>query len=68
MIILKKGGIIEVRGKRVNYTADDLFEINSAQLKFVGPSDFSEDITVNGKSFLKHIHKDGDNADTTAPI
>ena len=54
--------------KTVNYTADDLFEINSAQLKFVGPSEFTEDITVKGKSFLKHIHKDGDNADTTAPL
>jgi len=68
MIILKAGGIIDVRGKLVNYTADELFEINSAQLKFVGPSEFTEDITINGKSFLKHIHKDGDNADTTAPL
>ncbi|WP_333501851.1 phage baseplate assembly protein V [Kluyvera genomosp. 2] len=68
MIILKAGGIIDVRGKRVNYTGDELFEINSAQLKFVGPAEFTEDITVNGKSFLKHIHKDGDNADTTAPL
>ncbi|HFZ2353710.1 TPA: phage baseplate assembly protein V [Citrobacter freundii] len=68
MVILKKDGIIDIRGKTVNYTADDLFEINSAQLKFVGPSEFTEDITVKGKSFLKHIHKDGDNADTTAPL
>ncbi|MDA8488573.1 phage baseplate assembly protein V [Kluyvera sp. Awk 3] len=68
MIILKKGGIIDVRGKLVNYTADDLFEINSAQLKFVGPTEFTEDVTINGKSFLNHIHKDGDNADTTAPL
>ncbi len=68
LIILKKNGVIDIRGKTVNYTAAELFEINTAQFKCVGPSDFSEDITVNGKSFLKHIHKDGDNADTTAPI
>ena len=68
MIILKKDGVINIRGKTVNYTADEIFEINTAQFKCVGPSEFSEDITVNGKSFLKHIHKDGDNENTTAPL
>ncbi|KEA51788.1 MULTISPECIES: phage baseplate assembly protein V [Mangrovibacter] len=68
MIILKKGGIIDVRGKTVNYTADDLFEITTAQFKCVGPSEFTEDITVKSKSFLDHIHKDGDNEDTTKPL
>lgn len=67
-IILKEGGIIEVRGKAVNYTASELFEINSAQLKFAGPAEFTDDINVNGKSFLKHIHKDGDKEETTPPL
>lgn len=68
LIILKKNGVIDIRGKRVNYTADELFEINTAQFKCVGPAEFVKDITVNGKSFIKHIHKDGDNADTTEPL
>lgn len=68
LIILKKNGVIDIRGKTVNYTADDLFAINSKQFKVVGPSDFSEDITVKGKSILNHIHKDGDGANTTKPL
>ena len=68
LIILKKGGVIDIRGKTVNYDASELFAINTAQLKVAGPSEFTEDITVNGKSFLDHIHKDGDGANTTKPL
>ncbi|BBV67854.1 Mu-like prophage FluMu protein gp45 [Klebsiella sp. STW0522-44] len=68
MIILKEGGMVEIKGKHFNYTADDLFEINASQIKFAGPADFDEDITVKGKSFLLHIHKDGDGENTTTPL
>ncbi|HGH3372456.1 TPA: phage baseplate assembly protein V [Kluyvera cryocrescens] len=73
-IILKAGGVIEITGKAVNYTASDLFEINTAQLIIAGPAEFTEDVTVRGdinakgKSFINHIHKDGDGEDTTEPL
>ncbi|HGC1876790.1 TPA: phage baseplate assembly protein V [Escherichia coli] len=74
-ITLKKGGIIEitgeqlnVSGKTVNLTADELLNIIGKQMKFVGPCEFTEDATINGKSFIKHIHKDGDNEKTSPPI
>ncbi|ECF0258981.1 phage baseplate assembly protein V [Salmonella enterica subsp. enterica serovar Agbeni] len=71
-IILKKGGKIEVRGKTVNYTADELFEINTAQLKVVGPSIFTQDINLMGVSLIKfiqtHWHRDGENRPTTPPV
>ncbi|MGG5040810.1 phage baseplate assembly protein V [Escherichia coli] len=66
-ITLKKGGIIEITGeqlnlsgKTVNLTADELLNIIGKQMKFVGPCEFTEDATINGKSFIKHIHKDGE--------
>ncbi len=68
LIILKKDGVINIRGKTVNYDASELFAINTAQLKVTGPSEFTEDITVNGKSFIEHIHKDGDGDNTTKPL
>lgn len=64
-ITLKEGGVIEVTGKSVNYTAEELFEINTAQLKVNGPTEFSEDIIVAKKSVLKHFHIDGDNEQTS---
>lgn len=64
-ITLKKGGVIQVTGKSVNYDAADLFEITTAQLKVNGPSAFSKDITVAGKSILKHYHIDGDDEQTS---
>lgn len=67
-IILKKGGVIDIRGKTVNYDASELFEINTAQLKVNGPAEFTDEITVKGKSFLEHIHRDGDGANTTNPL
>lgn len=67
LVILKKGGVAEVRVKTINYTATDLFEINTAQLKVNGPSEFSEDIKVGDKYFLKHFHIDGDGEQTTEP-
>nr|WP_051857440.1 phage baseplate assembly protein V [Trabulsiella guamensis] len=66
-ITLKSGGVIEVTGNSVNYTASALFEITTAQLKVNGPSEFSQDITVGSKSFLQHIHIDGDGENTTVP-
>lgn len=73
-IILKADGVIQITGKTVNYTASEIFEINTAQLKIAGPAEFSEDVTVRGdinaggKSFIKHIHKDGDGENTTEPL
>jgi len=67
LVILKKGGVAEVRVKTVNYTATDLFEINTAQFKVNGPSEFTEDIKVGKKSFLEHFHIDGDGKQTSEP-
>ena len=64
-ISLRRGGIIYAKGKTVNYDADELFEITTAQLKVNGPSNFSEDITVAGKSVLQHFHIDGDSEQTS---
>ncbi|EHX1789742.1 phage baseplate assembly protein V, partial [Escherichia coli] len=74
-ITLKKGGIIEITGeqlnlsgKTVNLTADELLNIIGKQMKFVGPCEFTEDATINGKSFIEHIHKDGNNENTSPPV
>lgn len=67
-ITLKKDGIIEIRGKAVNLVAEESCDIVSKLINFTGPANFSEDIQVQGKSFLDHIHKDGDGADTTKPL
>lgn len=74
-ITLKKGGIIEitgeqlnVSGKTVNLTVDELLAINAGNMKFVGPCEFTEDIKIDGKYFGKHIHKDGDNENTSPPV
>uniref|UniRef100_UPI0035C70238 phage baseplate assembly protein V n=1 Tax=Serratia quinivorans TaxID=137545 RepID=UPI0035C70238 len=67
-IILKKGGLIELRGKTVNLVAEESCDIVSKLINVTGPTNFSEDIQVQGKSFLEHIHKDGDGANTTEPL
>ncbi|EIJ6701622.1 phage baseplate assembly protein [Serratia marcescens] len=64
-ITLKKDGVIELRGKTVNLVAEESCDIVSKLFNVTGPANFSEDITVKGKSVLKHIHKDGDGADTS---
>ncbi|MFP7605167.1 phage baseplate assembly protein V [Serratia quinivorans] len=64
-ITLKQDGVIEIRGKAVNLVAEESCDIVSKLINFTGPTHFSEDITVKGKSVLKHIHKDGDGADTS---
>ncbi|EPS4815723.1 phage baseplate assembly protein V, partial [Escherichia coli] len=57
-ITLKEGGVIEitgeqlnVSGKTVNLTTDELLAINAGNMKFVGPCEFTEDVRINGKSF-----------------
>ncbi|CAI0743081.1 phage baseplate assembly protein V [Serratia ficaria] len=67
-IFLKKDGVIEIRGKAVNLVAEESCDIVSKLINFTGPTNFSEDIQVQGKSFLDHIHKDGDGANTTKPL
>ncbi|RLM05038.1 phage baseplate protein [Gibbsiella quercinecans] len=67
-ITLKKDGVIEVRGKTVNLVAEESCDIVSKLINVTGPTNFSEDIQVKGKSFLDHIHKDGDGEDTTKPL
>lgn len=67
-ITLKKDGVIEVRGKTVNLVAEESCDIVSKLINVTGPTNFSEDIKVKGKSFLDHIHKDGDGEDTTKPL
>lgn len=67
-ITLKQDGVIEIRGKAVNLVAEESCDIVSKLINFTGPTNFSEDIHVQGKSFLDHIHKDGDGADTTKPL
>ncbi|WP_339097195.1 phage baseplate assembly protein V [Pectobacterium brasiliense] len=67
-ITLKQDGVIEVRGKKVNLVAEDSCDIVSKLINVTGPAVFSEDIQVKGKSFLDHLHKDGDGANTTKPL
>ncbi|MGP1305240.1 phage baseplate assembly protein V [Serratia sp. CY30114] len=67
-ITLKKDGVIEVRGKTVNLVAEESCDIVSKLINVTGPTNFSEDIKVKGKSILDHIHKDGDGEDTTKPL
>lgn len=68
IIRLKENGVIEITGKKVNVVAEESCDIISKQINITGPTSFSEDIQVKGKSFLDHIHKDGDGADTTKPL
>jgi hypothetical protein len=42
-----------------------LFAINTKLLKVNGPSEFSKDIQVAGKSVLEHFHIDGDGEKTS---
>lgn len=67
-ITLKKDGVIEIRGKTVNLVAEESCDIVSKLFNVTGKATFSEDITVGDKSFLDHIHKDGDGANTTKPL
>ncbi|MBC6503378.1 phage baseplate assembly protein V [Citrobacter freundii] len=74
-ITLKEGGRIELVGetldatmKAVNYTIEGILNIKATSMKFDGLCEFTKDITVNKKSFLKHIHKDADKRDTTTPL
>ncbi|MBH3104294.1 phage baseplate assembly protein V [Serratia grimesii] len=67
-ITLKKDGVIEVRGKTVNLVAEESCDIVSKLINVTGKATFSEDITVGNKSFLDHIHRDGDGANTTKPL
>lgn len=66
-ISLKAGGVIEVTGKSINYTASESFAITTKQLDVKGPTNFTKDISVAGKSFLQHFHIDGDSENTTEP-
>lgn len=68
VIVLKKNGLAEIRVKKINLIAEESCDIISKQINITGPTSFSEDIQVKGKSFLDHIHKDGDGADTTKPL
>ncbi|MBR7596887.1 phage baseplate assembly protein V [Klebsiella oxytoca] len=68
VIVLKKGGLAEIRVKRINLIAEDSCDIIGKQINITGPTSFSEDIQVQGKSFLDHIHKDGDGENTTKPL
>ncbi|HBX6129622.1 TPA: phage baseplate assembly protein V [Klebsiella pneumoniae] len=68
VIVLKKGGLAEIRVKKINLIADDSCDIIGKQINITGPTSFSEDIQVQGKSFLDHIHKDGDGENTTKPL
>nr|WP_113865475.1 phage baseplate assembly protein V [Brenneria salicis]NMN90523.1 phage baseplate assembly protein V [Brenneria salicis ATCC 15712 = DSM 30166]RBP64853.1 phage baseplate assembly protein V [Brenneria salicis ATCC 15712 = DSM 30166]RLM31572.1 phage baseplate protein [Brenneria salicis ATCC 15712 = DSM 30166] len=67
-ITLKQDGVIEIRGKKVNLVAEESCDIVSPLINVTGPTHFSEDITVSGKSFLDHTHLDGEGAQTTTPI
>ncbi|TCW05560.1 phage baseplate assembly protein V [Raoultella sp. BIGb0138] len=67
-IRLKKNGEIEITGKKVNLVGTEEVGIIGKQINITGPTSFSEDIQVKGKSFLDHIHKDGDGEDTTKPL
>ncbi|MDU7531148.1 MAG: phage baseplate assembly protein V [Klebsiella sp.] len=68
VIVLKKNGLAEIRVKKINLIAEDSCDIISKQINITGPTSFSEDIQVQGKSFLDHIHKDGDGENTTKPL
>ncbi|EOF4706593.1 phage baseplate assembly protein V [Klebsiella oxytoca] len=68
IIRLKKDGVIEITGKVVNLVGSENCNIISKQINITGPTSFSEDIQVKGKSFLDHIHKDGDGENTTKPL
>ncbi|RLM27514.1 phage baseplate protein [Brenneria alni] len=67
-ITLKQDGVIEIRGKKVNLIGAESCDIVSPLINVTGATTFSEDIQVAGKSFLDHIHKDGDGANTTKPL
>ncbi|HHB6895295.1 TPA: phage baseplate assembly protein V [Klebsiella pneumoniae] len=67
IIRLKKNGVIEITGKKVNVVAEESCDIISKQTTITGPTNFTEDIMVKGKSFLKHFHIDGDGNDTSEP-
>jgi cytoskeletal protein CcmA (bactofilin family) len=60
--------VIEITGKTVNVVAEESCDIIGKQINITGPTSFSEDIQVKGKSFLGHIHKDGDGENTTKPL
>ncbi|EPP1687172.1 phage baseplate assembly protein V [Klebsiella michiganensis] len=68
VIVLKKNGLAEIRVKKINLIAEESCDIIGKQINITGPTSFSEDIQVQGKSFLDHIHKDGDGDDTTKPL
>ncbi|EQB0736160.1 phage baseplate assembly protein V [Klebsiella oxytoca] len=67
IIRLKKNGVIEITGKKVNVVAEESCDIIGEQINITGPTNFTDDIMVKGKSFLKHFHKDGDGKDTSEP-
>lgn len=67
VIVLKKDGLAEIRVKKINLIAEDSCDIIGEQINITGPTSFSEDIMVKGKSFLKHFHIDGDGNDTSEP-
>lgn len=68
VIVLKKNGLAEIRVKKINLIAEESCDIIGKQINITGPTSFSEDIRVQGKSFLDHIHKDGDGENTTKPL
>ncbi|HEE5143752.1 TPA: phage baseplate assembly protein [Klebsiella pneumoniae] len=67
VIVLKKNGLAEIRVKKINLIAEESCDIIGKQINITGPTSFSEDIQVKGKSFLKHFHIDGDGNDTSEP-
>ena len=67
VIVLKKNGLAEIRVKKINLIAEESCDIIGKQINLTGPTSFSEDIQVKGKSFLKHFHIDGDGNDTSEP-
>lgn len=68
IIRLKKDGVIEITGKTVNLIGEEEIGIIGKQINVTGPVTFTDDINVKDKSFLQHIHRDGDNENTTEPI
>lgn len=68
VIVLKKNGLAEIRVKKINLIAEESCDIIGKQINITGHTSFSEDIQVQGKSFLDHIHKDGDGENTTKPL
>ncbi|SLQ78279.1 Mu-like prophage protein gp45 [Klebsiella pneumoniae] len=67
VIVLKKNGLAEIRVKKINLIAEESCDIIGKQINITGPTSFSEDIQVKGKSFLKYFHIDGDGNDTSEP-